>query len=224
LVAPERAKERIPNIVTRILQGVLLVAMAGAVYERQWLNVVLVAGILGLTLLNRILRRPFFRLPPEFGLAAILFVFASVFLGEVRGYYLRFWWWDVLLHAGSAFLLGVTGFLLVYALNEDPKIDLHMRPRFLALFAFAFAMAMGGLWEVFEFAMDQLFGSNMQKSGLVDTMWDLIVDALAAGAVSVYGGYHLHRGGESFIERWITEFVERNPALFHRGRGRGPNA
>ena len=37
-----------------------------------------------------------------------------------------------------------------------------------------FAITIGALWEVFEFGMDQLFGLNMQKSGLLDTMGDLI--------------------------------------------------
>jgi hypothetical protein len=51
-------------------------------------------------------------------------------------------------------------------------------------------MTVGLLWEVFEFAMDSLFSLNMQKSGLVDTMGDLMVNmvggALAAGAGVLY--------------------------------------
>lgn len=49
-------------------------------------------------------------------------------------------------------------------------------------------MAIGGIWEIFEFAMDQVFGMNMQKSGLIDPMWDLIVDALGP-LFSVTTGY-----------------------------------
>ena len=49
------------------------------------------------------------RIPAEFELLAILFVFASLFLGEFRSFYERFWWWDVLLHATSGLLLGACG-------------------------------------------------------------------------------------------------------------------
>lgn len=213
------AKRRLPphEWLARGMHLLVGLGVLGALYERQWLNAVLVAGILLITLLPSFLQRRLrFDVPAEFELATIAFLFASLFLGEMRGYYARFWWWDMVLHAGSGFLLGVVGFLLVYALNETPAVDLHMRPRFVALFAFTFAMAIGALWEIFEFAMDQIFGMNMQKSGVVDTMWDLIVDAVGSGTVALYGWYHLHRSGKSFLERWIDEFVERNPSLFRR--------
>jgi hypothetical protein len=144
-----------------------------------------------------------------------------LFLGEVRGYYARFWWWDVLLHIGAGFLLGILGFLLVHVLNEKEEIELHMKPGFVALFSFMFAMGLGAVWEIFEFAMDQGFGLNMQKSGLVDTMWDLIVDGVGALIISVLGWNHLRQAGRnSFLERWIDRFIEANPQIFRRSRSR----
>lgn len=47
-----------------------------------------------------------------------------------------------------------------------------MRPRFVALFAFTFAMTIGVLWETFEFAMDELAGPNM-PSRASRTRWAL---------------------------------------------------
>jgi hypothetical protein len=157
-------------------------------------------------------------IPPEFELLAILFIFASLFLGEIRGYYAKFWWWDVLMHAGAAFLLGIMGFLLVYVLNQEERIQLHMKPAFVALFSFAFAVAIGSIWEIFEYSMDSLFGLNMQKSGLVDTMWDLIVDAVGALVIAVLGYFYMKRGSEYFVEKWIAKFVEGNPRLFRKKR------
>src|SRR5699024_10767570 len=115
----------------------------------------------------------------------------ALFLGETRGYYGRFWWWDIGLHATSGVLLGIFGFLLVYLLNGIPRLDVSMQPGFVAFFAFCFALSIGAVWEIFEFAMDALAGMNMQKpflgdpSGLTDTMWDLIMDALGALAIAV---------------------------------------
>ncbi|NIP58646.1 MAG: hypothetical protein GWM92_10095, partial [Gemmatimonadetes bacterium] len=137
-----------------------------------------------------------------------------LFLGEIQGYYVRYAWWDKVLHTSSGFLLGVLGFLLVYVLNQDERIDLSMKPGFVALFAFAFSVAVGALWEIFEFAMDSFFGMNMQKSGLVDTMWDLIVDSVGALAVALLGYAWMTRDTDSFLEDWIESFIEANPRLF----------
>lgn len=202
---------------TIFLQVTLLVGVILFCFQGRWLTAVVTSAIIVVTLLPLILGRRFdVRIPPEFELLAVLFVYASLFLGEVHGYYVRFWWWDAVLHTGSGFLLGVLGFLLVYVLNERPDVDMHMRPRFVALFAFMFAVGMGALWEIFEFGMDQVFGMNMQKSGLVDTMWDLIVDTVGAAVIALLGMVYMRKAGSnSFLERWIVQFINSNPRLFN---------
>lgn len=159
------------------------------------------------------------KIPHEFETLAVVFVYLSLFLGEVQGFYVRYWWWDLVLHAGSGFLLGILGFLLVYVLNEKDDVEMDLHPKFIAFFAFMFAMGMGALWEIFEFATDQMLGTNMQKSGLVDTMWDLIVNTIGALIISVFGwGYLKSKDRDSFLEQWIDSFIEKNPAMFRRRR------
>ncbi|MBT8103027.1 MAG: hypothetical protein KJO95_08665 [Gammaproteobacteria bacterium] len=201
---------------TLFLQVTLLIGVALAAWQGRWLAAIATSGIIVVTFLPLILGRRFtVQIPPEFEVLAVVFIYASLFLGEVRGYYVRFWWWDAILHAGSGFLLGILGFLLVYVLNERDDVDLHMQPRFVALFAFMFAVGMGAIWEIFEFAMDQLFGLNMQKSGLIDTMWDLIIDTGGAILISLIGWSYLSKAGSSsFLERWIAAFINSNPRLF----------
>lgn len=178
-----------------------------------------VAVILCITFLPVVLGNRFqVKIPHEFESLAVVFVYLSLFLGEVQGFYVRYWWWDLVLHAGSGFLLGILGFLLVYVLNEKADVEIHLNANFIACFAFMFAMGMGALWEIFEFAMDQLFGLNMQKSGLVDTMWDMIVNAIGAFIISIFGwGFMSTTTRDSFLEQWIDSFIEKNPRLF-RGR------
>lgn len=209
--------------VTRALQTIMILAALIAIYERQWLNAVIVAAIFGLCALPGVLsRRMKVYIPPEFELLTILFIFASLFLGEIGGYYERFWWWDVMLHTASGLLLGILGFLLVYVLNSQPHVRLHMTPGFVAFFAFVFAVAVGAIWEIFEFTMDSLFGMNMQKpmlgdeSGLTDTMFDLIVDTLGALIISLIGYAYMKQNTRSFIENWIHKFIDANPRLFER--------
>lgn len=204
-----------------ILQTVMAAELILLLYEHLWVSSVWLLAVMVITAAPVLLgRRLPVRIPPEYDVLAILFVFAALFLGEFRDYYARLWWWDVALHATSGLLLGVVGFLLVYVLNESRRIDLHMRPGFVALFAFAFAVTGGTLWEIFEFAMDQVFDTTMQKpmfgdsSGLTDTMWDLIVDALGAGTVSCFGWWNMRRNARSILEVWIEKFLERNPRLF----------
>lgn len=219
------------DLPTRIHRGVLIVlqlTMAVELlllfYEAQWVNAFLVMAIMAITLSPAALGRRFrVNVPPEFQVLAVVFVFAALFLGEIQSYYERIWWWDIALHTSSGLLMGVLGFLLVYVLNESERVDIHMRPRFVAMFAFLFAVTVGTLWEIFEFSMDQTVGSNMQKpmfddpSGLTDTMWDVIVNMVGALAVSSLGWWYMIRREHSFIEDWIQKFIERNPRLFRSG-------
>lgn len=213
---PPRADARLHRRITIVLQIALLIGIILELAAGQWLNVVTTSLVLSLTVLPLFLGRRFnVFIPPELELLALLFVFAALFLGEVRGYYVRYWWWDLVLHSASGFLLGIVGFLLVHVLNEKEDLELHMNPGFVALFAFLFALGLGALWEIFEFAMDSMFGLTMQKSGLVDTMWDLIVDAAGALTIAALGyGYLRTARNESFLERWIERFIQSNRRFF----------
>lgn len=208
-----------------VLQAVMFVELVLLVLASQWRTALQVLVIMGLTLAPVAFRsRLPVRVPAEFQILAILFVFASLFLGEVRNYYELIWWWDAGLHASSGLLFGIVGFLLVYVLNQNERIDINLRPRFVALFAFTFAMAVGALWEIFEFAMDQTFGLQMQKprlndpSGLTDTMWDLAFDAIGAVLISAFGWWYMIHDERSFIERWIRKFNAYNRRLFRSRR------
>lgn len=218
---PPATTAALPRRAALMLQAVIALGLVLELYNRLWMNAAIVAAILALTALPALFaRRARVAIPPQFELLAIAFIFASLYLGERREFYARFWWWDLALHSSSGILLGILGFLLVYLLNANPDIDLQMQPGFVAFFAFCFSVTVGGLWEIFEFAMDQLFGLNMQKpmfgdtSGLTDTMWDLIVDVVGALLVSTYGYVYMRRGKPSVIERWIRWFIAHNPRLF----------
>lgn len=217
-------QRRVHQRVTLVIQLIMLAELGFALWEGLWLTAAMTFLILLLTLAPVLMFRRFeVFIPSEFKLLATLFIFASLFLGEVQGYYTRFWWWDLVLHTASGFLLGIVGFLLVYILNEKKSLRFHMTPGFVALFAYMFALGIGAMWEIVEFTMDQWFGTDMQKamlgdpSGLTDTMWDLIVDALGAGAIAILGyGYLKVAAGRSFLEQWIAAFLEANPRLFNR--------
>ena len=153
---------------------------------------------------------------PNFIAALAIFIGGTLFLGEVFDFYERLWWWDVAMHGAAAIGFGLVGFVLVFMMFQG---DRFAAPPFaVAVFAFCFAIAIGSAWEVFEFAMDEIFGLNMQKSGLRDTMGDLIVNALGA-LIGAGTGYAYLKGRASRgLGLIIDEFVQRNPKFFRRRR------
>jgi len=211
--------------ISMLLKCILIIGALGLFLSGQYQAMMETILILMITFLPLVLSARFqVKIPYEFETLAILFVFLSLFSGEVLDFYTRYWWWDIALHTFSGFLLGITGFLLVYVLNEDNQVHLDLSPAFIALFAFMFAMGIGAIWEIFEFAMDEIFGLNMQKSGLQDTMWDLIVDAIGALIISILGyRFLLTSEKDSFLENWIDEFTAVNPQMFEKKKHTTPD-
>jgi len=180
--------KKLPIVIYYFFRLSILIAFLITLYQQQWLNSLATFGILVLILLPSYFKKKLkIEIPFEFELVAVSFVYFAVYLGDWHGYYLRFWWWDVYLHLASGLLLGIFGFMIVYFLNDAKTIRLNLKSGFVALFAFMFAMTIGTVWEIFEFIMDSWFGLNMQRSGVTDTMWDLIMDFIGAFVISSLG-------------------------------------
>jgi uncharacterized membrane protein YjdF len=218
-------ENRVHRILVRVLLVLMILEWVLLLLDQRWLSVFLVTLII-VTLFSPILFRNKMEIeiPAEFHITAVVFIFASFYLGEVQDFYHRIWWWDIALHATAGLLMGVFGFLLIYILNASERVELHMTPGFIAFFAFTFAVAIGALWEIFEFGMDQILGTNMQKpmlgdpSGLTDTMWDMIVNAIGALIISIAGYWYLKRRRDFFVKDWIRKFIRKNPDMFRKGQ------
>jgi hypothetical protein len=129
----------------------------------------------------------------------VLFLYGAIVLGEVRGYYRKFYHWDTLLHTLSGVMLSSFGFCIIDIINKSERINLGLSDGFMSFFSFCFAIMLDTLWEIVEFTMDVFMDLNMQQymlpdgtvlaghEALVDTMKDLIVDVLGALAVSIIG-------------------------------------
>lgn len=194
------------------MQVAFIAAFFLSLYERAWLTSFVAAVALLVVWLPSFLERSFqTHVPLEFELLLNIFIYGSIFLGEMQGFYTRFWWWDLVLHGGSGIALGFLGFLILFSLYRTERLD--MRPSLLALFSFCFALALGVLWEIFEFLMDSAFGFSMQKSGLLDTMSDLIVNTIGAGIAAASGYFYMRyrwRGIGLFEHFLNAYFSDRN--------------
>jgi hypothetical protein len=208
-----RWPDRLQFAAAFLLQLAIIGVLVTTLVEGRWLVAFTAALVLALTFLPALIERQFeLQLPVEFTFVTCLFLYAAFVLGEVGRFYQLFWWWDLLLHSFSALVMGLIGFLLVYSLHQTQRVILP--PLYFALTAFGFAVTVGTLWELFEFGMDWGFGFSMQKSGLVDTMTDLLVD-VAGAALAAWIGYHYVRGGDSRLaDRLFRRLVANNPRLF----------
>jgi uncharacterized membrane protein YjdF len=212
------------RIVVRILLFLMVIEWAFLMFEMRFLQLFLVTTIIFVLIAPEVFRNKMdITIPAEFHFVAVIFILASLYLGEIQQFYQLIWWWDMALHGTAGLLMGIFGFLLVYILNENPRVELQMKPGFIALFAFFFSISIGTVWELFEFAMDQLFGFNMQKemfgdaSGLTDTMWDMIINAAGAAVISLLGWWYLSVKQDFFIQALIKKFIRKNPSLFSSG-------
>lgn len=204
-------------IIILIIQGVLVMEVMTGVMTRTWSAVFVAGSTLGLTFLpQRFAGMLGIALPRTVLTAIVVFIFASMFLGEIADFYERFWWWDVVLHFTSALTFGLMGFLLIFMLFEGDRYAAP--PWALSVLAFSVGLSIGALWEIFEFTMDQVFGMNMQKSGLMDTMKDLIIDTAGAAIGAVFGFFYLKGRQIGGLGRVMHQFVEANHRFYGKLR------
>jgi VanZ family protein len=123
-------------------------------------------------------------LPFELDLLFTISVFLHTFMGEGMDFYQRVRLWDKFLHFYGGLVMGLLAFLIVYTFHYTRKLRLTIP--LVGLLTATFAMAVGGMWEVGEFTVDSVFGTNAQN-GLADTMWDMINDLTGGVAAAALG-------------------------------------
>ncbi len=172
-------------------------------------------GIVAMVIPNMVVKKKNIQIPSNMYIFYLIFLYCSIFLGEVRDFYYKIPEWDTILHTFSGVMIGALGFSFVSMFNKTVDLHLKLSPFFVALFAFMFAVTLGVIWEIYEFTFDGLLGLNMQKfmvepgdimlvgrAALEDTMEDLIVDTLGALFISVAGYFSL-----KLKNGWIEKFM-----------------
>ena len=165
----------------------------GELLRRLWYAVLCIAMIAAVFWAERLFR---IRFPLALEVSLMTFAVAALCGGNLYDLYGALPFWDKILHTLSGPLFSIVGLSFALLLLRDMR---EGTGKVLAavLFALLFSLAVGYLWEVFEYAVDSLMpgGYNNQRwqngvvgqlpngnyevteprgSGLIDTMSDLI--------------------------------------------------
>ena len=98
--------------------------------------------------------------------------------GEALGAYDAIPWFDNVVHFSLPFFLAPTLYIALARADvvPDPKDETQLR-HYIGIFivTFALGVALGGIWEIWEWVSDHTIGSELQL-GLNDTVGDLVAD------------------------------------------------
>lgn len=132
-----------------------------------------------------------------------VFAFCGFVLGDVFDFYRKFPIWDSILHTFSGVILAYLGFVLIDYFVKRDSINLYMGHMYICVSVVLFSLSLGALWEIGEYLVDDIFGTNNQQykkstrgtlygekdeplqghEALNDTMKDLMLDLAGATAV-----------------------------------------
>jgi hypothetical protein len=186
---------------TRFFQ-VALVGMLFVGIDRGAFGIVINTGVaLAVSQLPAVLERDY-EVPMDPALtlwitaAVSLHAFGTVGLpGSEANLYATIPWWDHLTHTLSASVVAAVGYATARSFDEHAQ-GVDLPPRFMFVFILVFVLAFGVLWEVIEFALDELSALTgttaiLSQHGLEDTMLDLVFDSVGAVVVALWGTAHL---------------------------------
>lgn len=201
-----------------LVLGILILQIFHQNYENAFLYILTLILMITPSVIQATLKVEF---PSPLEIIVLIFIFSAEILGEIRSFYMRFLYWDTVLHTLNGFLCAAIGFSLVDIMNRQRKMKFDLSPLFMAITAFCFSMTIGVLWEFFEFGMDFLWNLDMQKdtvihsihSTLLNTggqnqsiMSDLIVNFIGAIIFSTMGYFYVkHRNSKSLVKGFVPE-------------------
>ncbi len=172
-----------------VLRLLVLLAMVAQLLKGNYENVFLCVLTLFLfTLPSFVERTIHIDVPDTLEVIILLFIFAAEILGEIQAYYIRFPYWDTVLHTLNGFLCAAIGFSLVDILNRSARFSFSLSPLYLAMVAFCFSMTIGVLWEFFEWGVDSLLHLDMQKDTVLHTVSSVMLDPAGGNSPQIIDG------------------------------------
>ena len=204
-------KKRILNvnsIITNLIRLTLILTLAYATTSNRTLVQTVAVIALIVTFIPSILKKTLnIEVPAGFDIIYLMFIYGLLTLGELKGFYSGLWWWNILMNFTASIALGFVGLSIIHVLYKKNRITAN--PVFASIVIFSFAISIATLWELFEFTLDSLINSGLQKN-LIDTMQDLAVSVLGALLVSIAGFFQIKKKSNVLVSNFLTGVLERN--------------
>ncbi|SDE80013.1 hypothetical protein [Limimaricola pyoseonensis] len=214
-----RSRPVLPVLWRAAAWGAAVATAAAAAALGQWLLALGAAGAVVLALLPRgYTRISGIEMPAGLGSGILVFCLCAFVLGEAGGLYRTSAWWDMALHLTASAVLALVGVALALlpTAGAPPRTPLWI----LGTLGVGFAALVGAGWELFEFGIDALFGTNAQRSGLPDTMGDMAVNLAGATYGALAAQRRLGFGARWPLSGLLAEFCARNEVIYGGWTGR----
>lgn len=183
----DSGKHKFTVVLYFVLRAIVIAILLRAALSGNWETAVACALTLLLFLLPLFVEKTFrVKLPDALECIVLLFAFSAEILGEIGCFYIRFPYWDDMLHTVNGFIFAAFGFCLVDLFNRNERFSFKLSPLFLALTAFCFSMTIGVVWEFFEFSVDRVLLLDMQKDTILTRISTVTLDpAMANRSITV---------------------------------------
>lgn len=113
----------------------------------------------------------------------------------------------------TGLIYGIFGYLLVQRVVCGQRTLLESSPLAIAALVLATGMCITASWEILEFSIDSLFGSDLQMD-LPDTMFDMIGGALGSLVFSILAYSSIRYRYPRFMSDFLYGLIETNQGSF----------
>lgn len=124
-------------------------------------------------------------LPPLLRFSVLLFIMITMMLANLFSMYAVIPYLDKFEHLLSGIILFFLGQFIIIKMAKHKRL-MSLPSGIIIWFSFFLSVAMAGVWELYEFTGDRLFGLHSQNGSLTDTMIDMFCGTLSAVVASLY--------------------------------------
>lgn len=151
-----------------LLRIFVIISIIISAINRNWYNVFCLSVVAIGFMLPYFFKNTFkVEIPSALELVIVLFIFASIFLGEMNSFYEKVPNYDTYLHLINGFISCAIGYSIGNILNINYK-SFQLNRIFNVIFAICFTTTIGVLWEFMEFGFDNShFRTDMQKDRII---------------------------------------------------------
>lgn len=175
--AEKKKKSDKRKIIHVVLSVLVILVMIRQFFMGNYSNVfTCILTILLFTIPTFVDHRLNIKMPILLEVIILFFIFAAEIMGEIQSFYTIIPLWDTILHTINGFIMAAIGFAMIDILNQSPRIHITMSPWFVAFVTFCFSMTIGVLWEFFEYGMDRIFLTDMQKDWMVHDIASVLLN------------------------------------------------